>query len=106
MPRKPRQDQETPPARPTAKQRLEAKRARRRTWSYDRQYHVVRNVILKSWDVMRDDEPAGGSSRDLETAIGFAVRAARLDQKAGLNVIVCVQQKDGTLNTEWTSMAD
>jgi hypothetical protein len=71
--------------------------------SHDHEYHVVWNPTRRSWDVERDGGRSGQFAYDRDTAIGLAVREARNEASQGLDVVVCVQQKDGTFHLEWSS---
>jgi hypothetical protein len=63
------------------------------------EYHVVPNG--RRWDVERDDAFIGSFSYDVHTAIGLATAAAQRDFHDGLDVMVCVQQADGTCRKVW-----
>jgi hypothetical protein len=62
------------------------------------EYHVVPNG--KRWDVERDDAFVGSFAYEVNIAIDWAVSAAQRDHK-GLDVMVCVQQPDGTCKEIW-----
>jgi hypothetical protein len=63
------------------------------------EYHVVPNG--QRWDVERDDAFIGSFAYDVNTAIGLATAAAQRDQHNGLDVMVCVQQPDGSCRKVW-----
>ena len=63
------------------------------------EYHIVPNG--KRWDVERDDAFVGSFAYEVNTAIDWAVAAAQRDQNEGLDVMVCVQQPDGTCKKIW-----
>ena len=63
------------------------------------EYQVVPNG--KRWDVVRDDAFIGSFAYDVHTAIGLATAAALRDQHSGLDVMVCVQEPDGTCRRVW-----
>jgi hypothetical protein len=63
------------------------------------EYHVV--PTGKRWDVERDDAFIGSFAYDVHTAIGLATSAAQRDLHNGLDVMVCVQQRDGSCIQVW-----
>jgi hypothetical protein len=63
------------------------------------EYHVV--PTGQRWDVERDDMFTGSFAYDVDTAIGLAIGAAQRDQHNGLDVMVCVQQLDGSRQKVW-----
>jgi hypothetical protein len=63
------------------------------------EYHVVPNG--NRWDVEREAMFIGSFAYDVNTAIGLATAAARRDQHNGLDVMVCVQEPDGTCRKVW-----
>jgi hypothetical protein len=63
------------------------------------EYHVVPNG--KRWDVERDDAFIGSFAYNLNTAIGLATAAAQRDHHSGVDVMVCVQQTDGSCRKVW-----
>ena len=63
------------------------------------EYHVVPNGAR--WDVERDDAHTGSFSYNVHTAIGLAVSAAQRDQHNGVDVMVCVQESDGSCRKVW-----
>jgi hypothetical protein len=63
------------------------------------EYHVVPNG--KRWDVERDDTFTGSFAYDVHTAVGLATAAAQRDQHNGIDVMVCVQQQDGSCRKVW-----
>lgn len=77
--------------------------ASKKTRTHDHEYHVVWNSVRRRWDIERDGGFAGSFAQDKSTAIGLAVREAQRDAHQGLDVVVCVQQKDGSFLLEWSS---
>jgi hypothetical protein len=71
--------------------------------SYDRAYHIDWNTTLDRWDVIDDDGWVHGHSRDLHHGTNLAIQKAHNDHGAGRDVIVCVQQEDGTCTMTWPS---
>jgi hypothetical protein len=69
--------------------------------NHDLEYHVVWNENRKSWDIEVDGQPNGAFSYDRSTAIGNAIIDATRDKTGGLDVIVCSQNADGSLELEW-----
>ena len=63
------------------------------------EYHVIPNG--KRWDVERDDMFTGSFAYEVNTAIGIATAAAQRDHHNGLDVMVCVQQSDGSCRKVW-----
>jgi hypothetical protein len=63
------------------------------------EYHVVSNG--RRWDVERDAMFTGSFAYDVLTAVGLATTAAMSDQQSGLDVMVCVQQSDGSCRKIW-----
>ena len=63
------------------------------------EYHVVPNG--QRWDVERDDMFIGSFAYDVHTAIGLATAAAQRDHHNGTEVMVCVQQQDGSCRKVW-----
>jgi hypothetical protein len=71
------------------------------TGRHDREYHVVWDEEAKLWNVERDDDTTGLSARQQGAAIDLAIQEAQKDSDKRLDVIVCVQQDDGTFTTVW-----
>lgn len=71
------------------------------TGRHDHEYHVVWDEAAKLWNVQRDDDMTGLSARQQGTAIDLAIQEAQTDSGKRLDVIVCVQQDDGTFTTVW-----
>ena len=63
------------------------------------EYHVVPNG--QRWDVERDDMFTGSFAYDEHAAVGLATAAAQRDRDNGLDVMVCVQQPDGSCRKVW-----
>jgi hypothetical protein len=68
---------------------------------HDHEYHVVWNETAKLWNVEKDDDATGLSARQQGAAIDLAIQEAQNDSGKRLDVIVCVQQDDGTFTTVW-----
>ncbi len=71
--------------------------------SYDRSYHVDWNAAHDRWDVVDDAGRVHGHCQDLAAATALAIREAHQSHGAGSDVVVCVQQKDGTYKLAWSS---
>ena len=69
-------------------------RARNRPKAHQRHYHVVPHEA--QWWVESDDGTHLHASQDQQEAIAWAIRAAQQDQAQGFEVIVCVEQSDGS----------
>jgi hypothetical protein len=82
---------------------MKAKKRKAIKKTHDHEYHVVWNGARRSWDIHRDDGRTGAFAYDKSTAVGVAIREAQIDHGQGLDVIVCVEQKDGTFKQEWAS---
>ena len=63
------------------------------------EYHVVPHG--SRWDVERDDAFTGSFAFDVNTAIGLATSAAKRELNEWLDVMVCVQQPDGSCRKVW-----
>ena len=63
------------------------------------EYHVVPNG--QRWDIERDDMFTGSFAFDEHTAVALATAAAQRDLHNGLDVMVCVQQSDGSCRKVW-----
>jgi hypothetical protein len=61
--------------------------------AHDREYHIVPEG--DGWYVERDDTVTGLFAYDVDDAISLAVPVAQRDLHNGLDVIVCVQERDG-----------
>lgn len=68
---------------------------------HDHEYHVVWDEGSKLWNVDRDGDATGLSARQQAAAIELATQQAQQDYSKRLDVIVCVQQDDGTFTTVW-----
>lgn len=66
---------------------------------HDREYHVIAQD--GRWWVENDDGASRHSSGSEHDAIRWAIEAAAGDQGRGLDVIVCVEQSDGSLRLVW-----
>ncbi len=71
------------------------------TGRHDHEYHVVWDEVAKLWKVERDGEQADLSARQQSAAVDLAIQEARQDRDNKLDVIVCLQQDDGTFTTVW-----
>ena len=63
------------------------------------EYHVV--PVGERWNVERDDCVIGSFAYNEHAAIGLAVSAAQREKHNGLDVMVCVQQPDGSCRKVW-----
>jgi len=70
---------------------------------YERAYHIGHNAKLDRWDVIDDDGGAHGHAHDLRHATDLAIQLAHGDHSAGHDVIICVEQEDGTYAMAWSS---
>ena len=70
---------------------------------FGRAYHIDWNAGLDRWDVIDDEGRAHGHGHDLSHATDLAIQQAHNDHSAGHDVIVCVQQDDGTYTMAWAS---
>jgi hypothetical protein len=70
---------------------------------YERTYHIDRNAKLDRWDVIDDDGRVYGHAHDVRHATDLAVQQAHNDHAGGHDVIVCVEQEDGTYTMAWSS---
>jgi Uncharacterized protein conserved in bacteria (DUF2188) len=66
---------------------------------YDREYHIVPDG--DGWIVERGDEVTGLFSYSRQEAITLALPSALRDIHNGLDVMVCVQERDGTCRKVW-----
>ena len=71
------------------------------TGRHDHEYHVVWDEAAKLWNVKRDHDTTGLSARQQGAAVDLAIQEAQQDHGKRLDVIVCVQQDDGTFTTVW-----
>jgi hypothetical protein len=71
------------------------------TGRHDHEYHVVWDEGAKLWNIERDDEATGLSARQQAAAVELAIEEAQKDHGKRLDVIVCLQQDDGTFATVW-----
>ena len=71
------------------------------TKAHDREYHVIFQDAR--WRVERDDGHSHHASADRLDAVQWAIRAAEHDHHDGLDVIVCVEEPDGTTRIAWSS---
>jgi hypothetical protein len=71
------------------------------TGRHDHEYHVVWDEAAKLWHVMQDDDATNLSAHQQSAAVDLAIREAQQDHAKRLDVIVCVQQDDGTFTTVW-----
>ena len=86
------------PARPALRAIAGGKKAPR-TW------HVEWDEADQQWIILSDDGSVRGHAHDLGVATGMAIRAAMHDHGEGRDVIVCVQQKDGSVSLAWPARA-
>jgi len=71
--------------------------------SHDRVYHVVMHGFR--WWVEDDEGASLHASVDEADATAWAIDAAQHDHGHGLDVIVCVEQPDGSYRAAWHSPA-
>ena len=67
----------------------------------DRTYHV--SYDGRHWTVDSDEGRTAHSASYRHVAIGLAIRTAQHDHADGLDVTVCVEQRDGSFAEAWTS---
>lgn len=70
---------------------------------FARAYHVDWDATRDRWDVIDDDGRVLGHGQGLRHAKELAIREAHNDHAAGREVVVCVQQDDGTYTMAWSS---
>ena len=70
---------------------------------HDHEYHVVWDEVAKLWNVEKDGDATDLSARQQGAAIDLAIEEAQKDSGKRLDVIVCVQQDDGTFTTVWAT---
>lgn len=68
---------------------------------HDREYHIVHHD--RRWWVENDDGTSRHSSPSEQDALRWALDAAAHDHARGLDVIVCVEQADGSVRMAWAS---
>jgi hypothetical protein len=66
---------------------------------HDREYHIVPEN--DGWIVEYDDTVTGLFSYSRQEAITLALPSALRDLHRGLNVIICVQERDGSCRKVW-----
>jgi hypothetical protein len=66
---------------------------------HDREYHIVPEG--DGWIVERDDTVTGLFSYSRQEAITLALPMALRDTHNGLDVMVCVQERDGRCRKVW-----
>ena len=71
------------------------------TKSHHRVYHVVTHGFR--WWVEDEDGASLHASVDEADATAWAIHAAQHDHGRGLDVIVCVEQPDGSYRAAWHS---
>jgi hypothetical protein len=71
------------------------------TGRHDHEYRVVWDEAATCWNVERDDERTDLSARQQSAAVDLAIQEAQRDFEKRLDVIVCLQQDDGTFTTVW-----
>jgi hypothetical protein len=76
-------------------------RFQNRPKAHQRHYHVVLHDA--GWWVESEDGAHLHASQDRQEAVTWAVRAAQQDHAQGLEVIVCVEQADGSWKAVWHS---
>jgi hypothetical protein len=68
---------------------------------HDHEYHVLWDEAAKLWNIERDGDATGLSARQQGAAVDLAVQEAQQNHTKRLDVIVCLQQQDGTITTVW-----
>jgi hypothetical protein len=74
-----------------------------KTDSSDHAYHVDHNSAQDRWDVVDHDGRIVGHCHTSAEAIEFAIREAQHAHGRGDDVVVCVEQDDGTYKLAWSS---
>jgi hypothetical protein len=74
-----------------------------KTGCSDRAYHVDHDLAQDRWDVIDDEGRVVGHSHTSEEAVEFAIREAQHAHGRGEDVVVCVEQNDGTYKLAWSS---
>lgn len=69
--------------------------------THDRMYHV--SYDGQHWTVDSDEGRTAHFASDRHVAINLAIRTAQHDHADGLDVIVCVEQPDGSFAEAWAS---
>jgi len=64
-----------------------------------RRYHILSHA--SSWWVEDDAGASLFASMDQEESVRWAIRSAQHDHARGRDVIVCVEQSDGSWKTAW-----
>lgn len=66
-----------------------------------REYHV--SFDGRHWNVGTDEGEVGPSTFDRDMAVTLAIRAAQHDHAEGMDVSVCVEERDGAFKLAWVS---
>jgi len=69
----------------------------------ERAYHVDHNAAQDRWDVVDDEGRVIGHCHDADQATDLAIREAQHAHSRGDDVVVCVEQADGTHKLAWSS---
>ncbi len=69
----------------------------------DHAFHVDYNKALDRWDVVDDDGRVVGHCHHIGEATDLAIREAQHANGHGHNVMVCVEQSDGSYNLAWSA---
>jgi hypothetical protein len=64
-------------------------------------YNVVWNSERRAFDVQRDGLRLGSFARDKSTAVGLAIREAKLEATGSIQKIIVVSHQDGRRVVEW-----
>lgn len=66
-------------------------------------YHVDHNKRLDRWDVVDAEGRVIGHRHELGEATHLAIREAQHAHGGGDNIVVCIEQNDGTYKLAWSS---
>lgn len=70
--------------------------------SHGHELPCVVQFARRSWDIHLDTMQMGGFAYDRDAAIRLAIREAKLEEQAGLSIIVRSQRQNGETTTEWS----
>ena len=89
------------PEKATSRRPGAARKDQRKHKAHDREYHI--SYDGRRWNIESDEGRTGAFAFDQNVAIGLAIRVAQHDYADGLDVIVCVEQPDGSFRQAWAS---
>ncbi len=69
----------------------------------DQAYHVDHNKALDRWDVVDGEGRVVGHAHHVSEATDLAVREAQHAHGRGHDIMVCVEQPDGTYKLAWSA---